>query len=111
MRSDACFVVNSLFGNVRLRALRLFQVVKYPYGGSVRLDGPPTKAGSWRAGVPPLKVVNRMPEGDERPLSERESESKREEQGPLSKVSNLAPLLAVLLKALELLLKVLKIIR
>ena len=53
-----------------------------------------------------------MPEGDERPLSERESESKREEQGPLlSRVKSLAPLLAVILKALELLLKVLKIIR
>ena len=87
-------------------------MIKYPHGGFGRLDGPPTKAGSWRVRVSPLKVVNRMPEGDERPLSERESESKREEQGPLlSRVKSLAPLLAVILKALELLLRVLKIIR
>ena len=52
-----------------------------------------------------------MPEGDERPLSERESESKREEQGPLSRVISLAPLLAVILKAVELILRVLRIIR
>ena len=53
-----------------------------------------------------------MPEGDERPLSERESESKREEQGPtLTKLVYVAPLLTVSFKAIELILKVLKIIR
>ena len=52
-----------------------------------------------------------MPEGDERPLSERESESKREERTPLDQVAKFAPLLAVFFKVLELLLKVLKVIR
>ena len=72
--------------------------VKYPYGGFGRLDGLPTKKqGVGEQGFFPLKVVNRMPEGDERPLSERESESKkREEQGPLlSRVKSFAPLLVV----------------
>ena len=52
-----------------------------------------------------------MPEGDERPLSERESESKREERSQLSQVLRFAPLLNVCLKAIELILKALKIIR
>ena len=52
-----------------------------------------------------------MSEDSERPSSERESESKTEERSPLAQVIYFAPLLSVFLKGLELLLKLLGIIR